>query len=80
MLVPGGVFVAEVPAGERLAQLGVLQTGPRSFLHRDPLTGHAIEGIALDADGWRDALAPALEAHAAPLGEVEHLVIATRAR
>ena len=77
VLAPGGVFVAEVPAGEALASLGVAPTGPTTFRHDDPVAGVAIEGIALDAAGWRDALRP-LSANVERLGAAEHFVVAHR--
>jgi SAM-dependent methyltransferase len=77
VLAPGGVFLAEVPAGEALATLGVARTGETTFVHEDTVAGVAIEGVALDAAGWRDALRP-LDAHAEPLGAAEHLLIAQR--
>lgn len=76
VLAPGGVFVAEVPAAEGLAKLGVTTTGSGSFVHRDDASGATIAGVALTADGWRAAFAPALDARVEPLGEVEHLVVA----
>jgi SAM-dependent methyltransferase len=86
VLAVGGVFVAEVPAAEALARItakapsgvSLSATGPRSFVHRDDVSRVTIEGVALDAEGWCEALAPALAARAEPLGDVEHLVIATR--
>lgn len=77
VLAPGGVFVAEVPAGEALAAMGVARTGPTTFVHRDEATGASIEGVALTAEGWRAALAP-LVARVEPLGAAEHLLVATR--
>jgi hypothetical protein len=53
-------------------------TGPSTFRHEDRSLGVAIEGVALDAAGWRDALAPALDARVEPLGDVEHRILATR--
>jgi SAM-dependent methyltransferase len=84
VLAPGGVLVAEVPAGEALASVVDLEGGRRvtrtsdtTFLHEDTATGATIEGIALDAAGWRAALRP-LDARTEILGAAEHLVVATR--
>lgn len=76
VLVPGGVLVAEVPAAEGLAKLGVVTTGAGTFVHRDEATGATITGVALTADGWREAFSAALDVRIEPLGEVEHLVVA----
>lgn len=82
VLVPGGVLVAEVPAAEGLARIAAggafTVTGPTTFVHRDAASGASIEGVALRADDWRAALAPALEARVEPLGDVEHFVVAVR--
>jgi SAM-dependent methyltransferase len=77
VLAPGGVILAEVPAGEALATMGVARTGETTFVHEDAVAGAAIEGVALDAAGWRAALRP-LEVSAERLGASEHLVIARR--
>ncbi len=84
VLVPGGVFVAEVPAGEALAticaapdeQRRVSAVGAAGFVHEDLAAGVAIEGVALDAEGWRAALRP-LSVRVEPLGMAEHLLVAT---
>lgn len=78
VLVPGGVLVAEVPAAEGLARLGVARTPSGGFVHRDEASGIAIEGVALTAGEWLHALSPYLDARIEPLGDVEHLVVATR--
>jgi SAM-dependent methyltransferase len=78
VLVPGGILVAEVPAAEGLAKLGVMRTADGRFVHRDEASGLAIEGVALAAGQWREALSPHLDARVEPLGDVEHLVVATR--
>lgn len=84
VLAPGGVFVAEVPAGEALAAIAqagedvrVVATGATTFRHEDRIANVAIEGVALDAAGWVAALAPGLAARAEPLGAAEHFLIAT---
>lgn len=79
VLARGGVLVAEVPAAEGLAAMGVTVTGPRTFLHEDPASGLAIAGVALARDEWRDALAPALDARVEAMGDLEHLVVARSA-
>lgn len=82
VLAPDGVFVAEVPAGEALATIAhegedvrVVATGPTTFRHEDRVANVAIEGIALDAAGWRAAFAPALDVTTEPLGAAEHLLV-----
>lgn len=86
VLAPGGVFVAEVPAAEAIdriatshddASLRARARGGARFVHEDDAAGVAIEGLALDAEAWRGALAP-LETRALPLGETEHLLVAHR--
>lgn len=78
---PDGVFVAEVPAAHGLGRIGAAEdrfavTGPTTFVHRDPNAMVELEGVALDAGGWRAALAP-LVVEALPLGEVEFLLVGT---
>lgn len=80
VLAPDGAFVAEVPAAEGLAKLGVTTTGSGGFVHRDEASGATIEGVALTAEGWRAAFSPALDVKVEPLGEVEHLVVARVSR
>jgi SAM-dependent methyltransferase len=86
VLALGGVLVAEVPAAEGLSRLGehahgglhLDVTGARTFVHEDRVAGVALAGVALEASAWQRALAPHLEAAVSPLGEAEHLVVATR--
>jgi SAM-dependent methyltransferase len=77
VLSPGGVFYAEVPAAERLAELGVRVTGPRSFVHRDDTTGIEVPGLALTAEEWCDAFAP-LSVRVERLNDVEHVLRGVR--
>jgi SAM-dependent methyltransferase len=86
VLAPGGVLVAEVPAAEALGRIAtsdgarrVEAKGPSRFVHRDEALGVTIEGVALDAPGWRAAFAPALDVRVEPLGDAEHLVVGSRA-
>jgi len=74
VLAPAGVFYAEVPAAEGLAQLGVRMTGPRSFVHRDDKSGIEVPGVALTRDEWREAFAP-LGVRVESLSDVEHVII-----
>jgi SAM-dependent methyltransferase len=74
ILAPGGVFYAEVPAAEGLAELGVPTTGPRSFVHRDEASGFEVPGVALTKEEWEGAFAP-LAVRALPLNAVEHVLI-----
>lgn len=76
VLTSDGVFVAEVPAAEGLARLGARVTGPSTFVHHDAKTGITIEGVALTSEGWCTALQP-LHVRAEPLGDVEHLLVAS---
>jgi SAM-dependent methyltransferase len=83
VLAPGGVFVAEVPAAEGLAAIAAASasftvTGPRTFVHHDESAGVALEGVALTAEGWRDALSGPLDVRVEALGAAEHFVVATR--
>jgi SAM-dependent methyltransferase len=85
VLAPGGLFVAEVPAAEALGRIATTEgarrldaIGRARFVHADATLGISIEGVALDAAEWRAALAPALSARVTPLGDVEHLVVASR--
>ena len=77
VLADRGVFYAEVPNAEGIAELGVVVTGPRSFVHRDEKTGIEVPGVALTANEWRDAFA-LLGAQVAPLGEIELVIHGTR--
>lgn len=74
VLADGGVFYAEVPAAEGLAELGVRVTGPRSFVHRDEVSGIEVPGVALTSEEWCDAFAP-LAVRALPLNAVEHALL-----
>jgi SAM-dependent methyltransferase len=85
VLASPGVFVAEVPSSEGLAALarapapeGVRVTvkGPTSFVHHDAVAKVSIAGIALDAEGWRSAFAPALHVTVEALGPAELLIVA----
>jgi SAM-dependent methyltransferase len=86
----GGVWVVEVPAPlwlERLdaAPLGpgvgplARRTGPGRGVYIDPVVGAEIGILVLSADEWRAALGQHWAARVEPLGEVEWLVVATRA-
>jgi hypothetical protein len=55
----------------------VVAIGPAAFRHHDRVAGVAIDGVALTADAWRAALAPALDARVEPLGDLEHQIVAT---
>jgi SAM-dependent methyltransferase len=78
VLADGGMLYAEVPAAEGLTRLGVEATGPRTFVHRDPVTGIGITGVALTKDEWRAAFAPALAARVEPLNDLEYAIVASR--
>ncbi len=77
ILAPGGILVAEVPAAEALDAMGVRRIGATTFVHEDAALGVTLEGIALDAEGWRTALVP-LSAQVEPLGGAEHFIVAHR--
>lgn len=78
-----GFLVAEVPAAEGLrsadSEGGSIAMGVEGrFTHHDAIAGVSIEGVALTAEGWRDAFAP-LVVEVEPLGPVEHRLVATSA-
>ena len=86
---PGGVLVAEVPAPAWLDRLDAFpstgervlrRTGPRTCVFEDRVAGASIEARVLDDREWIDALGPAWQARIEPLGELEWLVLARRAR
>jgi SAM-dependent methyltransferase len=91
----GGVWIVEAPApawldhlqeleAERSARGGsearIRRTGPRTCVVEDAVVGASIEARALDADEWRSALGDAWSTRVDPLGELEWLVVAQRAR
>lgn len=79
-----GFLVAEVPAAEGLAAAGlaaaddedvaIAMTTQGRFTHHDKVAGVSIDGVALSAEGWREALAP-LSIDVEPLGGVEHRLV-----
>ena len=86
---PGGVLFAEVPSPAWLDRLDALpstgervlrRTGPRTCVFEDRTAGASIEARVLDAGEWIAALGPVWEARIEPLGELESLVLARRAR
>ncbi len=86
---PGGVLVAEVPAPAWLDRLETLpatgdrvlrRTGPRTCVFEDRVAGASIEARVLDESEWIAALGPVWQARIEPLGELEWLVLARRAR
>jgi SAM-dependent methyltransferase len=88
VLANDGVLVAEVPRAEALAEVAgappegmrIEVTGPTTFVHHDDRVGARLAGVALDAEGWRAALAPALEANVGSLGPTEYFIVARRSR
>lgn len=87
VLRPAGVFVAEVPAGERLDAIAAPhQDEPvraralsaTHFLHEDDVAAVALEGVALHAESWSKALSPSLEVEISPLPPLEHFIRAVR--
>lgn len=85
----GGALIAEVPSPawlERIASLPATgdrvmrRTGPRTCVFEDHVAGASIEARILDAGEWSAALGPVWEARIEPLGELEWLVLARRAR
>lgn len=86
VLRPRGALVAEVPDAARLEDDAGTQGELRAargvsvtrFRHVDP-RGPALEGVALTAGAWVEALAPHLEAHVTPLDARELFVVAARA-
>jgi SAM-dependent methyltransferase len=86
---PGGVLVAEVPSPAWIERLDALastgdrvlrRTGPRTCVFEDRVAGASIEARVLDENEWIAALGPAWQARIEPLGELEWLVLARRAR
>jgi SAM-dependent methyltransferase len=67
VLVPGGVFVAEVPSPAWLAELPasgmddgerrIRRTGPTSCVHEDLVAGVVIEAVVPPSEGWREIFA-----------------------
>lgn len=86
VLEGGGVFYAEVPAKHGLARLGphegmhLARTSETTFVHTDEAAHVRIEGVALDAAGWRAAFEPALSVTTEPLGDAEWVVAARKTR
>jgi SAM-dependent methyltransferase len=91
----GGVWIVEAPAPawldhlqelerERAARGGnearIRRTGPRTCVIEDTIVGASIEARALDAGEWQSALGSAWSTRVDPLGELEWLVVAQRAR
>jgi len=76
VLERAGVFVAEVPAavGLRDGSATLEVTGPTTFTHHDERAEIAYSGIALDAEGWKNAF-PSLAIDVSPLGAVEYLLV-----
>lgn len=56
------------------------RTGPRTCVFEDRAAGASIEARVLDENEWIAALGPAWQARIEPLGELEWLVLARRAR
>jgi SAM-dependent methyltransferase len=86
---PGGVLVAEVPSPAWLERLDALpstgervlrRTGARTCVFEDRAAGASIEARVLDEGAWTAALGPVWEARIEPLGALEWLVLARRAR
>jgi ubiquinone/menaquinone biosynthesis C-methylase UbiE len=81
---PQGSLVVEVPAPAWLEQAAtdsrVRRIGPHAATYQDPKSGAAIDLRVLSATAWVAVLAPAWVAYVEPLGEVEWLVVARRAR
>lgn len=86
---PGGVLVAEVPSPAWLERLDALpstgervlrRTGPRTCVFEDRAARVSIEARILDESTWIAALGPVWEARIEPLGALEWLVLARRAR
>jgi ubiquinone/menaquinone biosynthesis C-methylase UbiE len=79
-----GSLVVEVPAPAWLEHAAtdsrVQRTAPHAATYRDPITGTAIDMRVLSSAAWVAVLAPAWIAHVEPMGEVEWLVVARRAR
>lgn len=81
----GGRFVAEVPAAhafpETLASaqdgISLRRTARDRFTHHDDVADVALEGIVLDAAGWRAAFGEALSVTAQPLGDAEYRLVAS---
>lgn len=85
VLRSGGLFVAEVPAAHAFPATAITsardgvslrRTGPHHFIHHDDVANVALEGVVLDADGWRAAFGEALPVTAEPLGEAEYRLLA----
>jgi SAM-dependent methyltransferase len=86
---PGGVLVAEVPSPAWIERLDGLastgdrvlrRTGPRTCVFEDRVAGASIEARVLDENEWTAALGPVWQTRIEPLGELEWLVLARRAR
>jgi SAM-dependent methyltransferase len=91
LVVPGGLFVAEVPslawldslsssapvdAGDRVAR----RTGLRTARIEDLVVGASVEALVLDEAQWRDGLSPGWTTRIEPIEEpaVEWLIVARR--
>jgi SAM-dependent methyltransferase len=86
---PGGVLVAEVPCPAWIEHLDALpstgervlrRTGPRTCVFEDRVAGASIEARVLDESAWIAVLGPVWKARIEPLGALEWLVLARRAR
>jgi SAM-dependent methyltransferase len=85
---PGGAWVVEVPSPGWLERLDALRwpgdrsarrTGPWTFVYEDRVARASLEGRVFSDEQWRAALGRHWAVRVDPQGDLEWLVVATRA-